>query len=123
MAEAYAKMFYSDKFDVYSAGIEKHGLNPYMLRVLIEDNVDTSFLYSKTIDELSEDNFDYVITLCSHANETCPMYLKKTSLIHKGFEDPARATKSEEEILKIFRKVRNEIKEFILNELPQIIKN
>ncbi len=122
IAEAYAKKFHTDKFDIFSAGIEKHGLNPYMLKVLKEDNVETSFLYSKTLEELKENNFDFVITLCGHANETCPIYLKKTNLIHKGFEDPAKATGNEEQILQFFRKVRDEIKEFILNELPEIIK-
>ena len=117
MAEAYAKYFFGDKFEIYSAGIEKHGLNPLMLKVLEEDGIDTSFLYSKTVDELGEKNFDYVITLCGHANETCPMYLKKTNLIHKGFEDPAKATGTEEEILSKFREVRDKIKKFVKNEL------
>ena len=121
MAEAYAKYFFGDKFDIYSAGIEKHGLNPFMLKVLKEDKIDTSFLYSKTVDELGDKDFDFVITLCGHANETCPMYLKKTNLIHKGFEDPAKATGTEKEILEKFREVRDKIKEFVKNELGEII--
>jgi arsenate reductase len=113
MAEAYGKKYLSDKFDIFSAGIEKHGLNKNMLKVLKEDDIDTDYLYSKTVDELGDKNFDFVITLCGHANETCPMYLKKTNLIHRGFEDPAQATGNDEEILETFRKVRNEIKEFV----------
>ncbi len=121
MAEAYGKKFLGEQFEIYSAGIEKHGLNPFMLKVLHDDGVDTSKLYSKTLDDLEEKNFDYVITLCGHANETCPMYLKKTRLIHKGFEDPAKADGSEEDILTEFKKVRDEIKRFIQNDLYKII--
>ncbi len=121
MAEAYGKKFFHDKFEIYSAGIEKQGLNPIMLKVLSEDDVETSGLYSKTLDDLDEKNFDCVITLCGHANETCPMYLKKTRLIHKGFEDPAKADGSEEDILTEFKKVRDEIKRFIQNDLYKII--
>ena len=121
MAEAYAKYFYGDKYEIYSAGIEKHGLNSFMLKVLKEDKINTSFLYSKTVDELGDKDFDYVITLCGHANETCPMYLKKTNLIHKGFEDPAKATGTKKEILEKFREVRDKIKEFVKNEIGEKI--
>ncbi len=113
MAEAYGKKFLSDKFEIYSGGIEKHGLNPYMLKVLREDGINTDSLYSKTINELGDINFDCVITLCGDANETCPMYLKKTKLIHKGFDDPAKFTGKEEAVLEKFRKVRDEIKEYV----------
>ena len=122
MAEAYGKKLLSKKYNFYSAGIEKHGLNLNMLRVLKEDKVDTLFLYSKTVEDLGDINFDYVITLCDQAKETCPIYLKKTNLFHKGFEDPARATGSKEEILNVFRKVKNEIKNFIRYELENILK-
>ena len=121
MSEAYGKKFFGKQFEIYSAGIEKHGLNPFMLKVLQEDDVETSGLYSKTLDDLEEKNFDFVITLCGHANETCPMYLKKTRLIHKGFEDPAKADGSEKEILSEFKKVRDEIKRFIQNDLYKIV--
>ena len=122
MAEAYAKKYFGEKFEIYSAGIEKHGLNPFMLKVLHEDGVDTSDLYSKTLDDLKDKNFDIVITLCGHANETCPMYLKKTKLLHKGFEDPAKATGTEKEVLTQFKKIRDEIKKFIKHEVEKIIK-
>ena len=122
MAEAYGKKFLGEQFEIYSAGIEKHGLNPFMLKVLHDDGVDTSKLYSKTLDDLEEKNFDYVITLCGHANETCPMYLKKTRLIHKGFDDPAKVTGTEKEVLTKFKKIRDEIKKFIMFEIEKIIK-
>lgn len=121
MAEAYAKIYLGEKFNIYSAGVEKHGLNPYMLKVMEKDGIDMSAHYSKHVSELDHIKFDVVVTVCGHANETCPTYLKKARVIHKGFEDPAKASGSEEEILRVFRRVRDEIKHFIKDELPKII--
>jgi arsenate reductase len=115
MAEAYGKKYLSEHFEIYSAGIEKHGLNPCTLQVLKEDSIDTSFLYSKTLEELNEINFDIVVTLCGDARESCPRYLKKAKIIHKGFIDPAKY--EGEDKLNIFRKVRDEIKNYIKSEL------
>lgn len=122
IAEGYGKIYLLDKFDVYSAGIEKHGLNPYMVKVMTEDGVDVSMHYSKTLSELSDKDFDIVITVCGHANETCPMYLKKAKIIHKGFDDPAKVEGSEEEKLAFFRKVRDEIKYYIKNHLKNLLE-
>ncbi len=123
MAEAYGKLFLSDIVDVYSAGTEKHGLNPYMLKVMEEDGVDMTGHYSKTLDELDSINFDFVITLCGHANENCPVYLKKNAIvIHYGFEDPAKFKGNEGEILNEFRRVRDEIKAFVKNKLRDLLK-
>lgn len=122
MAEGYGKIYLSGKFDVYSAGIEKHGLNPYMVKVMTEDGVDVSMHYSKTLSELSDKDFDIVITVCGHANETCPMYLKKAKIIHKGFDDPAKFDGTEEEKLSFFRKVRDEIKYYIKNQLKNLLE-
>ncbi len=123
MAEGYGKLFLSDIVDVYSAGTEKHGLNPYMLKVMDEDGVDMSGHYSKTLDELDSINFDFVITLCGHAKENCPVYLKENAIvIHHGFEDPAKFRGSEDEILNEFRRVRDEIKEFVRYELPHLLR-
>ena len=122
MAEGYGKMYLSSKFEVYSAGVEKHGLNPYMVKVMTEDGVDVSTQYSKTLSELPENDFDIVITVCGHANETCPMYLKKAKIIHKGFDDPAKFEGSEEEKLAFFRKVRDEIKYYIKNHLKNLLE-
>ncbi len=121
MAEAYAKIYLEEKFNVYSAGVEKHGLNPYMLKVMEEDGIDMSGHYSKHVSELDHINFDVVVTVCGHANETCPTYLKKAKVIHKGFEDPAKASGSEEEIIRVFRRIRDEIKSFIKDELKNLI--
>lgn len=121
MAEGYGKIFLGEKYNVYSAGIEKHGLNPYMLRVMEEDGVDMTGHYSKTVDELSGIDFDVVITVCGHANETCPIYLKKALMIHRGFEDPAKFVGSEDEKLNFFRVVRDQIKGYIRDELVRVL--
>jgi arsenate reductase len=113
IAEAYGKMYLSEDIEVYSAGIEKHGLNPCMLQVLKEDNIDISFLYSKTLGDLNNISFDIVITLCGNAKGSCPTYLKKSRILHKGFIDPAKYESKGQEKLGIFRKVRDEIKKYI----------
>jgi len=122
MAEGYGRIFLGDKYEVYSAGIEKHGLNPYMVKVMEEDGVDVSNQYSKTLNELGDIDFDVVVTVCGDAHETCPMYLKKAKIIHKGFKDPAKAKGTEEEILKVFREVRDQIKNYIKNELKTMLE-
>ena len=122
MAEGYGKLFLGDMVDVYSAGTEKHGLNPYMLKVMEEDGVNMSGHYSKTLNELGDIDFDFVITLCGDAHENCPAYLKKAFVFHKGFKDPAKAKGSEEEVLSEFRRIRDLIKDFVKNELRSIIQ-
>lgn len=121
MAEGYGRIFLGDRYNVYSAGIEKHGMNPYMVQVMTEDGIDVSNQYSKTVSEIGEVDFDVVVTVCGDSNETCPAYLKKTYLIHKGFDDPAKFIGSEEEKLEFFRKVRDQIKYYIKNELTKEI--
>ena len=102
------------KIDAYSAGIEKHGLNPLAVKAMAEAGVDISLQKSKIIDELPLQKFDWVITLCGHANETCPYFPGKK--VHHGFDDPpqlALHAKTEEEKLVYYRRVRDEIKKFI----------
>ena len=120
MAEAYGKK-YLKNYEVYSAGIKKHGLNKYMLKVMQEDGYTMNEHYSKTLDTLKDIDFAVVVTLCDHANETCPIYLKKTQFLHRGFEDPSTAGGTDEEILKVFRKVRDEIKDFISHDLLKML--
>jgi len=118
MAEGWAKHLKNKEFEVYSAGIEKHGLNPYAINVMKEVGVDISKQYSKTVGELGDMNFDYVITVCDHVNEICPIFPGKTKVIHVGFEDPpklAKEAKTEEEKLRCYRKIRDEIRIFIEN--------
>ena len=122
MAEGWARHLKSDHIDAYSAGIEKHGLNQLAVHVMAEAGVDVSTQTSNLIDELPVQKFDYVVTLCGHANETCPYFPGKK--IHKGFDDPPKLAVdalTEEEKLVHYRQVRDEIKEFIESR-PESLK-
>jgi len=119
MAEGWTRHLKGDVIDAYSAGIEVHGMNSLAVKVMAEVGVDISGQRSKLIDELPVQQFDYVITLCGQANETCPFLPGKK--IHKGFDDPpkmAAEAGSEEETLSFYRKVRDEIGDY-LSILPQ----
>lgn len=121
MAEGWARQLKSKDVDAWSAGIEKHGLNPLAVKAMAEAGVDISRHRSKTVDELPEKHFDYVITLCDHANETCPLFPGGATHIHAGFEDPpalAQKASTEAEALVHYRRVRDEIRKFI-TELPE----
>ena len=114
IAEGWAKKLKEDQIEAYSAGIEKHGLNPLAVKVMAEAGVDISSQQSKLIDDLPVRNFDWVITLCGHANETCPFFPGKQ--MHHGFDDPpqlALEAKDEEEKLAHYRRVRDEIRDFV----------
>lgn len=116
MAEGWAKALKSDIFNVYSAGIETHGLNPYAVKVMAEAGVDITCQKSQNISEFKEMVMDYVITVCSHADENCPFFPAKTRVIHHGFDDPPKLAvnaKTEEEKLDAFRRVRDEIKSYV----------
>lgn len=118
MAEGFARHFYGDKFDVYSAGIEKHGMNTRAIQVMKEAGVDISKQYSKTFDDLGDIQFDLVITVCGHANELCPIFSGKAIVKHVGFDDPpklAAGLSDETEIIPHYRRVRDEIKSYFLN--------
>ena len=121
MAEGWARHLKSNVIEAYSAGIEKHGLNPLAVKVMAEAGVDISGQRSKTVDELPVQQFDYVVTLCGHANETCPYFPGRK--IHRGFDDPpqlAAGATTEEEVLNHYRRVRDEIRDFILT-LPEAL--
>jgi len=121
MAEGWAKNLKADKIDAYSAGIEKHGLNPLAVVAMAEAGVDISLQKSKIIDELPLDEFDWVITLCGHANETCPYFPGKK--VHHGFDDPpqlALQAKTDEEKLVYYRRISEEIRTYI-ESLPESI--
>ncbi|MBN1698369.1 MAG: arsenate reductase ArsC [Spirochaetales bacterium] len=118
MAEGFARALKDDLIEAYSAGIETHGLNPLAVRVMAEAGIDISGQKSKNVLEFFNNNieFDYVITVCDHARESCPVYPAKTRLIHKGFDDPpalAETAKTEEEALEHYRRVRDEIRTFV----------
>jgi len=117
MAEGLARALCGERFDVESAGLEKHGLNPLAVRVMAEIGIDISGHRSKTLDELAGQSFDYVVTVCDHAHETCPWFPAGSKLIHRSFDDPprlARDAASEEEALLHYRRVRDEIREYLL---------
>jgi len=116
MAEGFCRHLRGDDFVPYSAGIEKHGLNPLAVRVMQEVGVDISAQQSKTLDELDDVKFDVVVTVCGHANETCPVFPGSARRIYHGFDDPpklAANARSEEEALQHYRSVRDEIRTFI----------
>ena len=112
MAEGYLRLFAPSGTIVYSAGVETHGVNPLAIQVMKEDGVDISHHTSKNIKELSDISFDVVITVCDNAKERCPHFCAATSLIHKTFPDPAKASGTSDEILNEFRHVRSLIKTF-----------
>jgi arsenate reductase len=116
MAEGWAKQLKANEIDSYSAGIEPQGMNARAVRVMGEVGVDISGHHSKDVDELAGIPFDYVITVCDNANETCPIFPGKTKHIHVGFDDPPRLAKNartEEEALSHYRRVRDEIRHFV----------
>jgi arsenate reductase len=117
MAEGLCNYYWGNLIDCYSAGIEKHGLNPFALIVMKELDIDISHHKSKTLDDLNMSNFDYVITVCGDADKKCPTFFNSSIIIHKGFDDPpklAKNLKNNEEILFHYRKIRDEIKNYIL---------
>jgi arsenate reductase len=121
MAEGWARRLKGDVLEPYSAGIEVHGMNPGAVKVMAEAGVDISHHRSKNVSELMNVPFDYVVTVCGHAHETCPMFPGKAKVVHVAFDDPprlAKDAKTEEEALAHYRRVRDEIKAFVLT-LPE----
>lgn len=122
IAEAYLRHFAGDRADVFSAGIETHGLNVKAVETMEEVGIDISHHTSNHIDEYSDLSFDFVITVCDHAEERCPVFPSKAKKFHHNFTDPARAKGTDEEIKDLFRKVRQEImaycKRFVSENLP-----
>ena len=117
MAEGWARRLKADAVEAWSAGIETHGMNPNAVRVMKEAGVDITSQHSKNVREVLDVPFDYVVTVCGHANETCPVFPgAKTKVVHVGFDDPpklAKTAKTEEEGLSHYRRVRDEIKAFV----------
>jgi arsenate reductase len=116
MAEGWAHALKSDEIQARSAGIEKHGLNPRAAKVMAEAGVDISGHESKTVEELGNARFDLVITVCGHAGENCPIFPGRVRVVHVGFDDPPRlaeGAESEEQALAHYRRVRDEIRDFV----------
>ena len=114
MAEAYLRKYAGSKAEIYSAGVETHGVNPRAIKIMAEDGLDITNHTSNNIDEYKNINFDLVLTVCDHAKEVCPYFPSNAKLIHHNFPDPAKAKGTEEEITNEFRRARNLIKAYCL---------
>jgi len=120
MAEGWTRALRGDEYEAFAAGLEPKGLNPLAVRAMAEAGVDISKQRSRSIEDvLAEegDDFDLVVTVCGHAHETCPVFPAGARVIHRGFDDPpklAAEAKSEEEALAHYRRVRDEIREFVV---------
>jgi arsenate reductase len=112
MAEGYLKKFSNGKAEIYSAGIETHGVNPRAIAVMEEDGIDISHHTSNHIDEYRNIDFDYIITVCDNAKERCPFFPSPAKKLHQNFPDPAKTKGTETEIINAFRKVRDMIKTY-----------
>ncbi len=112
IAEGYLRHFAGENAEVYSAGVETHGVNPKAIQVMSEDGIDISGHTSNHIDEYAAIDFDRVITVCDNAKERCPLFPTSAEKFHYNFPDPAKATGTEEEIIAEFRKVRGMIKDY-----------
>ena len=115
LAEGYLRHFAGDKAEIYSAGIETHGVNPKAIEVMAEDHIDISSHTSNHVDEYKHIDFDAVITVCHNANEACPYFPGRVERFHYDFPDPAKATGTPEEIMNEFRKVRDMLKTYSAN--------
>jgi arsenate reductase len=116
MAEGWARHLKGQEIQPYSAGIEKHGMNPHAVKVMAEAGVDITGQQSKTLSELGPVAFDYVVTVCGHANEHCPVFPGQAKVVHVGFEDPPKLTREMpdgEAKLAVYRRVRDEIRGFV----------
>jgi arsenate reductase len=112
IAEGYLRYYHGEKAEVYSAGVETHGVNPRAIATMKEDGIDLSAHTSNHVDEYLSISFDLILTVCDHASERCPIFPGKAQRIHHNFTDPAKVIGTEEAIMAEFRRVREEIKEF-----------
>jgi arsenate reductase len=123
MAEGWARHLKAGQIEPYSAGIEAHGLNPDAVRVMAEAGVDITGQRSKHVSELGTVEFDYFVTVCDNAHESCPLFPGRAKVVHVGFDDPPRLAASavtEDERLAPYRRVRDEIAEFV-KSLPDAL--
>lgn len=116
MAEAWTRKLWGDRYEAFSAGTAAKGLDPRAVKAMAEAGVDIRAQKSKTIEALEVDGFDFVVTVCDNARESCPYFPAKRGLLHASFEDPpalAADARSEEEAMAHYRRVRDAIKDFI----------
>jgi arsenate reductase len=114
MAEGLMNALHGDRYLAFSAGTEPSAVNPLAVRVMQEIGIDISGHRSKSVDEFLDQDLDYVVTVCDHAKETCPFFPGGRNPMHKGFQDPSSAAGTEEEKLAVFRRVRDEIRTWIV---------
>ena len=112
IAEGYLRYFAGDRAEVYSAGVETHGVNPRAIAIMAEDGLDISGHTSNHVDEYADVDFDFVITVCDNARERCPYFPTRAEKLHHNFPDPAKATGTEEEVMAEFRRVREMVKNY-----------
>lgn len=126
LLHGYLENLLGSRAHVYSAGVETHGLNPRAVQVMREDGLDISHHTSNHVEEYAAIPFDYVLTVCDHANEVCPVFPAPARKLHHNFPDPAKATGSEEEIMQQFRAVRDQVKayaeQFVREYFPQSVQ-
>ena len=115
---------HGDRFDPYSAGVEPTHVDPYAVKVMAEAGVDIASARAKSINEIQEVGFDYVVTVCDEAREQCPYFPARIKMIHAGFDDPpalAEEAEDEQVVLAIYRRVRDEIRSFV-DGLPRVLE-
>ncbi len=122
MAEGWLRHFAKDKAEVYSAGIETHGVNPKAIQFMKEAGIDISRHTSNHINEYKQIDFDYIITVCDHAKENCPYFPANAKRFHHNFSDPSKVKGSEEEIANAFRATRDEIRDYSKKFIEENIK-
>ena len=123
MAEGLLRHMYSDRYEVYSAGVAPTRVHPFAIRAMEGLGIDISGHTSKDLRDFLGDEFDYVITVCGHAHDNCPVFPGAAKVIHVGFDDPpklASEARTEEEALNCYRRVRDEIKAFV-QSLPEAL--
>jgi len=122
IAEGYLKHFASDKAETYSAGIETHGVNPKAIEIMKKDGIDISGHTSNHIEEYLTIDFDYVLTVCDHAKESCPYFPTRAVKLHYNFPDPAKASGTQQEVEEQFREVREQIRKYVQNFVNENLK-
>ena len=122
IAEGYLRHFAKGQAEIYSAGIETHGVNPKAIQIMQEDGIDISKHTCNHIDEYANIQFDFIITVCDNAKENCPYFPSKAQKFHRNFPDPAKAEGTEEEIMQIFRTIRDMIKKYSQDYTQQHIQ-
>ena len=128
MAEGWVRHLKGNQIEAYSAGIETHGLNPHMVKVMAEVGVDVTSQKSENIRDFADTQLDVVVTVCGHAHETCPVFPANCKVVHSGFPDPPKMAKelaeqgaSDDEQLECYRKVRDKIKSYV-ESLPHLLE-